>query len=123
MKSIKFSFVIFILVLISGACCSETSTPNDALTIVATVTIKNAADKADVEKAMFAVVEGTRTEKGNISYVLHQDVSNPMVYTFIEVWKSQAAIDSHNASAHFKTFLSAIDGKIDLSVITMKMIK
>ena len=109
--------------LILGACCSKTTIPNDALTIVATVTIKNAADKADIEKAMFAVVEGTRKEKGNISYVLHQDINNPMVYTFIEVWKSKAAIESHNSSAHFKAFASAVDGKVDLNVLTAKIIK
>ena len=99
------------------ACCAN------ALKIVATVTIKNAADKAAVEQALFAVVDGTRTEEGSISYELHQDLSNPLVYVFVEVWKSQEAIDIHNASEHFKAFVAAVDGKVDLAVNTVKKVK
>ena len=108
-----------------AACCSEATKAccENALKIVAIVTIKNAADKDAIEQALFAVVEGTRTEEGNISYVLHQDLSNPLVYVFVEVWKSQEAIDIHNASEHFKAFAAAVDGKVDLAVNTVKKVK
>ena len=125
---IGFSLILVVMMLTFGACSSPTTTsttdvPDDAIIIVATVTIKDAADQADIEKALFAVVDGTRTEKGNISYVLHQDINNPLSYTFIEVWKSKAAIEAHNASAHFKAFSAAVSGKTTARVTTAKKIR
>ena len=102
---------------VTTACCEN------ALKIVATVTIKDAADKDAIEQALFAVVDGTRTEEGCISYELHQDINNPMIYVFVEVWKSQEAIDIHNATEHFNAFVVAVDGKVDLVVNTVKKIK
>lgn len=90
------------------------------LKIVATLTVKNEKDRSDIEKALHAVVDGTRTEEGNISYTLHQDVNNPLTYIFIEVWKSKEAIAIHNQSPHFEAFKKAIDGKVGLSVSVVK---
>lgn len=95
--------------------------PN-VLEIVATLTIKNEADKDALVKALHAVVDGTRAEEGNISYVLHQDVNNPLVYVIIEVWKSQEAINAHNETAHFKAFVEAVGDKADLTVNTIKKV-
>ena len=60
-----------------------------------------------------AVVDATRNEAGNISYDLHQNTKNPQKFVILEVWKSQAAIDEHNVSAHFKAFIKAIENKTD----------
>lgn len=49
------------------------------------------------------LVEKSRAEAGNVSYSLNQSVSDPKEHAFIEIWKDQAAIDTHNASAHFTT--------------------
>jgi len=91
----------------------------DELTIVAHVTVK-AEYKEELLKAFKAVVEGTRKEPGNVSYVLCEHIDNPLKFTFVEVWKSQDAINSHNNSAHFQEFAKAIDGKAELEVYTMK---
>lgn len=80
--------------------------------IVATIKVKEQYHQ-DVLKALHDVVDGTRTEAGNISYELHVDTKNPLSYVFIEVWESQDAISKHNESAHFNKFKSDIDGKID----------
>ena len=93
------------------------------LKIVASLTIQDEKHTADIEKALHAVVEATRQEEGNISYELHQDIANPLNYIFIEVWKSQEAIDAHNQSAHFHEFVSAVDGKVSLAVNVMKKVK
>ena len=95
---------------------------NQELKIVATITVLKEEYRKDVEKAMYAVVDGTHTEEGNVLYELHQDTQNPLVYVFIEVWKSQAAIDSHNISAHFQTFASAIEGKVGLNINIIRKI-
>lgn len=82
------------------------------LKIVAVIVAK-AAYQEELEKVFRTVVDATRKETGNISYDLHQDCKDPLKYTILEVWKSQQAIDEHNESAHFKAFVSAIEGKIE----------
>ena len=82
------------------------------LKIVATIVVKAEYQK-EVLTALNQVVDATRKEDGNISYDLHQNVTAPLEYTILEVWKSQEAIDLHNASTHFDEFKKAIDGKID----------
>ena len=99
--------------------------PMDApgvLVIVASATIKNEADRDDVVKALYAVVDGTRTEEGNISYVLHQDINDPMTYIIIEAWKSQDAINFHNETPHFKALGEAIGDKAVFKVNTMRKV-
>ncbi|MDL2215285.1 antibiotic biosynthesis monooxygenase [Dysgonomonas sp. OttesenSCG-928-M03] len=82
------------------------------LRIIATIVVK-AEYKKEVLLAIHNVVDETRKEEGNISYELHENVNNHLEYTIFEVWKSQEAIDLHNASTHFDEFKKAIDGKID----------
>jgi len=92
------------------------------LKIIASLTIQQEGDAADIIKALHTVVDATRKEEGNISYELHQDIANPLTYVFVEVWESQAAIDSHNNSAHFLDFVKAVDGKVSLAVNVIKKV-
>ena len=48
------------------------------------------------------LIDETRKENGNISYELYQDVNNPEIFTFIEEWESQEALDQHMQTDHFK---------------------
>lgn len=82
------------------------------LKIVATIQVKSEY-KEVVLIALKNVVDATQKEEGNISYDLHQNVTNPLEYTILEIWKSQEAIDLHNASQHFDEFKKAIGGKIE----------
>ncbi len=97
----------------------EKSNQDGELTIVANVTVK-AEHKNDIMKAFKAVVDATRKEPGNVSYALYENVSDPLKFTFVEVWKSQQAIDEHNSSRHFNDFVKAVDGKADLEVLILK---
>jgi quinol monooxygenase YgiN len=100
------------------SCCEQKPT-GEELVIVAHVTA-HPEFKDELLQAFQNVVKGTHTEEGNISYDLYEDVNNPLKFTFIEYWKSPAAINAHNASAHFQEFAKAIEGKADLDVTTMK---
>lgn len=82
------------------------------LKIIAVISLKEEY-KEDVLKAIHNVVDHTRQEEGNVSYELHENITNPLEVTILEVWKSQQAIDHHNATAHFNNFVKAIDGKIN----------
>ena len=65
------------------------------------------------------LVRASRAEEGNIHYDLHQEIGSPHHFVFVEGWKSQAAVDSHNASPHFQDFVQALDSKTDRLEIVM----
>ncbi|WP_277510653.1 MULTISPECIES: putative quinol monooxygenase [unclassified Ereboglobus] len=121
MKTTRILLLAFIGALsisFSGCCKTE----KGEFKIIATLVAKE-ANKDEVRNALTAVVDGTRKEAGNISYVLHQDTTNPLKYTIIEVWKNQEAIDLHNKSAHFLAFAGTIKDKVDsLSIDTIREI-
>ena len=50
------------------------------------------------------LVAGSQAEEGCLRYTLTQDVANLDRFTMIEVWKDEAAVERHNASAHFTGF-------------------
>ena len=91
-----------------------------SIQIVALVTVK--PEYTEALAAQFKeLVKASRAEEGNISYDLHQETGKPNRFVFVENWKSQAAIDAHNASEHFQGFVKAIDGKTDaLEIVLME---
>lgn len=132
-KSLNLLAIVFSLFLVScgssgsqadhktagNAAPTNTQLTGNELTIVAHVTVKPEY-KDEVTRAFKAVVDGTRKEPGNISYELLENVADPLKFTFVEVWKSQEAIDAHNQTAHFLDFVKAVDGKADLEVFILK---
>jgi len=112
-------FGIFCSLFLFSSFTDNQDVGNETLTIVATVTVKPEY-REDVLKAIKTVVDATRKEQGNIFYDVFEDVKNPLKFVFIETWKSQAAIDSHNQSAHFNNFVKAVDGKATLEANTLK---
>jgi quinol monooxygenase YgiN len=44
----------------------------------------------------------SKEEEGCIAYDLYEDMNNPTVLTFIEIWSDEEAIERHNKSDHFK---------------------
>ena len=54
-----------------------------------------------------ALIQGTRAERGNISYTLYQSTENPSDFIFYE-----NAMSVHATSEHFKSFVETIDGML-----------
>ena len=72
--------------------------------IVAKMVVKE--DKVeDFVKAAEELVAKSAAEEGNASYSLNRHLERANEFTFIEFWKDDAALQSHNASAHFTTIL------------------
>ena len=76
--------------------------------IVARQTLKEGAGERFVEIAR-DLVAATRQEEGNISYNLHRNVNEPLVYAFIETWKDQEAVEKHLNSEHFLKYAPQLD--------------
>jgi quinol monooxygenase YgiN len=59
---------------------------------------------AGLRPHMQAVIDATRAEDGCITYTYGEDMAEPGLIRVFEVWRDQAAIDAHFASAHMKTW-------------------
>lgn len=69
--------------------------------------------KADLFlKAAEDLIQGTRAESGNISYTLYRNTETATDFLFYEEYESPEAMTVHAASAHFNSFVQAIDGML-----------
>ncbi|ATI65380.1 putative quinol monooxygenase [Edwardsiella tarda] len=64
-----------------------------------------------VRQAALCLVEPSRAERGNVRYDLHQVQGQADTLLFFEIWQSQQALNQHEGSPHFASFLAAIEGK------------
>lgn len=46
----------------------------------------------------------SQAEEGNISYQFYEDPDQANDFVFLEKWKDQAAIQTHEETSHFQTF-------------------
>ncbi|ASK27882.1 antibiotic biosynthesis monooxygenase [Neisseria chenwenguii] len=91
-----------------------------SIKITAVITVKPEC-RQELQEVFQALIPASRREAGNIRYDLHQDLQNENRFVFFENWRDQAAVDEHNASAHFQAFVDAIEGKTDvLDIIVMR---
>lgn len=63
------------------------------------------------------LIPASRAEEGTISYTLYQCPASSVSFIFYEEYTNQQAIDSHVASAHFKTFAAALGGLLAKELI------
>ena len=86
--------------------------------IVAKNHIKN--DKKDIflKLAKELIIE-SRKEKGCIAYDIYESIDGRAL-TFIEEWKDEEAIKSHNESNHFKTIVPKlsefVEGEMEIAL-------
>lgn len=62
----------------------------------------------ELEKILLALVGPTRSEEGNISYVLHRKADDPDFLLFEEIWTDRVALDEHMK----KPYLTSLHEKI-----------
>ncbi|WP_371018364.1 putative quinol monooxygenase [Pseudalkalibacillus sp. JSM 102089] len=65
----------------------------------------NPAKEEEFLKEVTTLIEAARNEEGNISYTLSKEVEKENTYKMIEAYKDMAAVEAHNQSAHFQTFV------------------
>ena len=132
-------FVIILLALICGlfACEKQNQTTanenapscqtdaENQLKIVAQITLKPNAMES-MRPVFEKVIAGSQAEEGCIYYDLHKEVSDSTntKYVMLEIWKDQAAIDLHNESQHFKTFVQTASDYLEgLNITVLKVAK
>jgi quinol monooxygenase YgiN len=60
----------------------------------------------DARATIQAVQLDTHRESGCLLYALHVDESDPCGFVMVEAWESDAALDSHLASAHVQDLIA-----------------
>ena len=61
------------------------------------------------------LVAASQAEAGCITYTLNRCVENPRLFSFIEIWKDQAAIEAHNASEHFTRIVPQLASLVEIN--------
>lgn len=82
------------------------------LTVVAKVVAKK--DSVELLKTeLLKLIAPTREENGCIEYNLHQDNDDPAVFLFYETWESEACLEKHMNTNHFKSYVNAVASMIE----------
>ncbi|MBQ9661874.1 MAG: antibiotic biosynthesis monooxygenase [Oscillospiraceae bacterium] len=61
------------------------------------------------------LVAASQAEPGCVTYTLNRCTENPRLFSFIEIWKDQAAIDAHNASEHFTRIVPQLGKLLEIN--------
>jgi len=84
---------------------------NQTIRVVARITAL--PDKVEALKTVLLIlIEPTRQEPGAIRYELLQNKSDSTVFTFVEEWESEPALDAHLNSPHIQAALVQLNGLV-----------
>ncbi|MAB98477.1 MAG: antibiotic biosynthesis monooxygenase [Pseudomonadaceae bacterium] len=73
--------------------------------MIFTATAYTRPERADDFAELFgAFVQPSREEPGCIEYHMLRDQADPSIFTFFEIWRSEADLEVHKALAHMQTF-------------------
>lgn len=66
----------------------------------------------DVKTELLKILDPTRKEHGCIRYDLHQDLNDPSIFMFYEIWETVDAWKEHDSKRHIIDFKKAIEGSL-----------
>lgn len=76
-------------------------------TIIAQLSIQESKTKDFIRLAQ-VMIKRSNAETGCITYKLMHNINEPNDYMFFEEYENIEAVNAHNSSEHFKTFLNAV---------------
>ena len=62
----------------------------------------------EYKKLIFALIDETRREVGNISYTLYADADNMGEFVLLEEWESRESLENHFKTPHFTSLVPQI---------------
>lgn len=66
-----------------------------------------------LQELLTGAVAPTRAEPGCLQYDMHRDAADPRLFVFIEMWRSEEALQAHLASAHIQAAMARKDELIE----------
>lgn len=100
------------LCVMLAACASQPTNgvANMSKPLISIAVLKAKPGQEQVLKAgLLGLVEPTRTEPGNLDYVLFELRDEPGTFYMREAFKDQAALDAHFAMPYFQRFAATAD--------------
>ncbi len=65
--------------------------------------------ESELERILLDLIPPTLKESGNIAYVLHKSLENPLIFMFDELWENEKAIDEHFKHPHMINIKERLD--------------
>jgi quinol monooxygenase YgiN len=72
---------------------------SELLTVIARLRAKK-GQEARLRRELQGLVAPTRAEAGCVGYDLHESTTDPRLFVFYEIWKSDADLDAHFQTPH-----------------------
>jgi quinol monooxygenase YgiN len=82
------------------------------ISVIATMKAKQGAEEK-IKKQLMSLIAPARSEKGCISYILHQSIEDKTVFMFYENWTSKKDLDEHLRMPYIKSFIEKAGGLLD----------
>jgi quinol monooxygenase YgiN len=79
----------------------------DKITVIARFKAKQGSDQP-LKELLLSLIENSRSDKGCISYDLHQALDDPELFVFYETWENKELLSEHSATAHIRQFRSNV---------------
>lgn len=73
--------------------------PKNAIRLLAFLEAKNGKE-SELERILLELIQPTLKEAGNIAYVPHKSLENPLIFMFDELWENEKAIEEHFNEPH-----------------------
>jgi len=73
----------------------------------------------ELRKVLENMVSPSRAEPGNLQYNLWKVESEPHRFVLEEIYTSEAAVDAHRTTPHFRNYLSQIASLADRTVLML----
>jgi quinol monooxygenase YgiN len=110
------TLTLWLCALLITACSSQhptrfltgATTMQKPLISIAVLKAKPGKQQA-LKEGLLSLVEPTRTEPGNLDYVLFELRDEPGTFYMREAFKDQAALDAHFATPYFQRFAATAD--------------
>jgi quinol monooxygenase YgiN len=69
--------------------------------VIATASVKP-EKREDFKQGALTCIDATRKEDGCLLYDLHESITDPTRFVFVEQWTSREALGAHARTAHLK---------------------
>lgn len=89
----------------------------NSLKIIARIQVKE--ENVDfVKNELLKLIEPTKKEEGCLKYTLHQDINNPNIFMFYEIWENKELLEKHLKNEHLVNYMKVTEGMIEKFEIT-----
>lgn len=74
-----------------------------------------------LRSSLRGMVEPSRAEADCLAYDLHQDSEDAATFVIYERWTSEAALEAHFRTTHFRTLSARLEGLLDRPMIVRRL--